>query len=111
MTDVVVSRRRLLGGVAALFAVAAAPALAVPRIAPDTDAGLDFEVMHEEWIPNPNDFGFVYRCVVRFGSHQCFAAATVADTTLALRNAARKEAWGYAKLWFAAEKENQNRIR
>lgn len=111
MIGAAISRRRLLNGVAALFAVAAAPALAVPRIAPDAGAGPDFEVMREEWIDNPHDFGFIYRCVVRFGSRQCFSAVAVAGATLTLRDAARKEAWGYAKQWLRAQEENENRIR
>lgn len=95
MTTPQITRRMLLGGFAAMFAVAAAPAPML-SIAPIGGKLLDFEIQIEQWIDNPNNFGALYRCRARHGDKYAYAmteiACDVQRMTLEHRAMAREEA-------------------
>jgi hypothetical protein len=86
-------RRTFLKGFAAAFAVAVVDP---PRlIAPDNrpGAGLDFEVIEEQWGPHPREFGDFYQALMRVGDRYCQVACWIIDSNnLALRTEARAEA-------------------
>jgi hypothetical protein len=97
----ILTRRGFLGG---LIAVAAAPALTIPRISQDKAARGTLIIHREEWLPADRCMqieGGLLRWVVERDGRIAYVASELADPShLDILNMARNEMRSAANSWF-----------